>query len=1183
MIRRHSALRPFSLLAAFCLVFAGFPVHADHDLILGIDEGFEVCDITFNVIGATSGGCNVVEGNNAFDQAGGSYMWVDLNGDGNFGDAGDSNEIKALYAGPDGGIWVDHEQLAGGSHAGLPDAFGGTSGIEDPHIDSPFYYLGNTAMHYTDVSTGLGGITTYGVPPVFLTNDGNSATMDFTSWRATWWGGTPTYHDLSGQSSGGSGIATVDCTPKPCASGSTYVLDYSAVLPAGDPFAGLQWSIHLEGIISGDAATILTEPQDVRAAIEWIPSYLANTSSLDFTPMQIDLTGDVAVTDKMRIDLPAKGNRRMVSGDSTGTGASFIDPRTAIIDEANNRAIVSDQGLPGLVAVDLATGNRTVFSQDGVAGAGPAFTSLGRLRLDAANNRILVSDVVTLLAVDLATGDRAIISDNSGSFGTGPNFQQIRGVDIDSANNRLLVADQTINAILAVDPVTGDRTIFSNTTNGTGTDFSNLRDVVIDAPSGRALVSDITLDAIFAVDLATGNRTVISQFSTGTGTGPDMGRPTHLALDHAGQRLLIAAYEQFGVYAMDLLTGNRTLISGNSSHVGPEFVRIRGVVLQAGERRALVVDTNGRSLLSVNLAPVIGERTYLSRGSAGVGAGTDFGTGVYDVAVDAANNRAFVTDIDADAVWSVDLESGDRTILADATTGTGPALNNPATLALDEATGTLYVGGLGNVLYAVDSTSGDKTIISDSTTGTGPWGNAHEDIALDKANSRVLMIEGFSDRILAIDLATGNRTILSDNVSAGTGPLFVRPVGIVMDADNNRALATDYEGASGRLFAVDLTTGDRTILSDNTTGSGLQLGVVQYLALDERNNRVYVSNNNDSFYTIDLATGDRDQFYNSGGPGPEFGNSRGLAYDVAHGRLLVADEGLDAVLTLDIYDPVFGINFPATPFSSTPSVSYSLASGGAGASYAEWDVTGTTVTGPVTLTFGNMPVELIAAPVGEVIDFTFTYTDISGNLLKATPLISGPAYTLVNAITATVTPSADTIDATQGSLFFEDGIGDAIASDILIELDNNATLNSLAEGELAIRLRGDFTGISRVAANIESGVFRAATPTNGNFTLLDPGSVLIGGTNDVTATWDGTLNTSETDTNFNATIQSASSEPFFGNPWTAHHIRFFGPGSYSFDSDCTSADLDAGNNTCGGSGPLTTLTIGAGQIGAHML
>jgi hypothetical protein len=47
------------------------------------------------------------------------------------------------------------------------------------------------------------------------------------------------------------------------------------------------------------------------------------------------------------------------------------------------------------------------------------------------------------------------------------------------------------------------------------------------------------------------------------------------------------------------------------------------------------------------------------------------------VTLDAENNRALVINKGLDALITVDLATGNRTTLADAATGTGPAFSNP--------------------------------------------------------------------------------------------------------------------------------------------------------------------------------------------------------------------------------------------------------------------------------------------------------------------------------------------------------------------------------------------------------------------------------------------------------------------------------------------------------------------------
>ncbi|MDH5515313.1 MAG: hypothetical protein OEY45_09145, partial [Gammaproteobacteria bacterium] len=109
---------------------------------------------------------------------------------------------------------------------------------------------------------------------------------------------------------------------------------------------------------------------------------------------------------------------------------------------------------------------------------------------------------------------------------------------------------------------------------------------------------------------------------------------------------------------------------------------------------------------------------------------------------------------------------------------------------------------------------------------------------------------------------------------------------------------------------------------------------------------------------------------------------------------------------------------------------------------------------------------------------------------------------------------------------------------------------------------------------------------NGNFTMTAPDGTAFGGTNDVIAHWDGSLNTTATGTNFNMNMKSESDAPFFGNPWTAHDIRVFGPGVYDLNTSCNAAELQLGTDpaSCVGvPGIPFTLTVGPSQIGAHLL
>lgn len=104
------------------------------------------------------------------------------------------------------------------------------------------------------------------------------------------------------------------------------------------------------------------------------------------------------------------------------------------------------------------------------------------------------------------------------------------------------------------------------------------------------------------------------------------------------------------------------------------------------------------------------------------------------------------------------------------------------------------------------------------------------------------------------------------------------------------------------------------------------------------------------------------------------------------------------------------------------------------------------------------------------------------------------------------------------------------------------------------------------------------TTTGNNFTMLTATGGAQGGTNDVTFTWDGTLKTSS-DGVANATL--ASPTPFAGNVWTAHNVELFGAGTYTFNTNCATSGASAAQ--CAAQPSTYTLTVGAGQVGAHML
>ena len=173
--------------------------------------------------------------------------------------------------------------------------------------------------------------------------------------------------------------------------------------------------------------------------------------------------------------------------------------------------------------------------------------------------------------------------------------------------------------------------------------------------------------------------------------------------------------------------------------------------------------------------------------------------GAEDIAV--FGNQALVI-MDDRSLIVVDLASGDRRSF-----GNLPSLNSPSGIVVDGDRAVLLAeyNDSSSVIVAIDLASEESSILSAfETRGEGP--NLREDaqdLALD--GDRVLVIDGAS--IIAVDLATGDRTLLTD-YSTGTGPVTgYRRVERTRDG----LVLTDWY--LGAVLALELQFGQRTILA----------------------------------------------------------------------------------------------------------------------------------------------------------------------------------------------------------------------------------------------------------------------------------------------------------------------------------------------------------------------------------
>jgi DNA-binding beta-propeller fold protein YncE len=95
-----------------------------------------------------------------------------------------------------------------------------------------------------------------------------------------------------------------------------------------------------------------------------------------------------------------------------GTGPDFDYPIGVVLDSANNRALVVNNLSNTIIVVDLANGNRTIFSDadtDQPNGTGPVLDFASGIALDGKDIAFVSGD--KLWAVEFGSGDRVIVGD----------------------------------------------------------------------------------------------------------------------------------------------------------------------------------------------------------------------------------------------------------------------------------------------------------------------------------------------------------------------------------------------------------------------------------------------------------------------------------------------------------------------------------------------------------------------------------------------------------------------------------------------------------------------------------------------------------------------------------------------------------------------------------------------------
>lgn len=356
-----------------------------------------------------------------------------------------------------------------------------------------------------------------------------------------------------------------------------------------------------------------------------------------------------------------RGEGPALSDFNGGMMAGVIDDVIWVLD---SEAVGAD----GIVRVDRATGNRLAVRDATLAageGPDPGPMGLNGPAFDPGRGELLFAgwNASNAVAVSIADGKRRIVTDVE--TGDGPLLNFPLDIAFDAAGDNAWMSERGPSKLIKVDSDTGDREVTTLVPeDGVSAPSSFAYEFALHPAAHRAYVIDRDLDRIYSVDLATGLYSVLSDPEAGIGAGDDFLVASGVVLDAEHNRLLLNGLDR--VQAVGLGSGDRVTLLHTTSRP-----RVKGGGTALMPDGALAVpDAIDGALLRVNLDT--GKRVEISDAIMDYEGATDEqrGTGPgflrpEGVAlVSAAPEILAVFDARREAVFLVDVESGDRVILS---------------------------------------------------------------------------------------------------------------------------------------------------------------------------------------------------------------------------------------------------------------------------------------------------------------------------------------------------------------------------------------------------------------------------------------------------------------------------------------------------------------------------------------
>lgn len=308
---------------------------------------------------------------------------------------------------------------------------------------------------------------------------------------------------------------------------------------------------------------------------------------------------------------------------------------------------------------------------------------------------------------------------------------------------------------------------------------------------------------------------IYASFPESSGSGNSIsGYPGIMVLDKSnGNNRLLLSNQNNRIVSIDLNTSKRTLFTDMSLKPG---CLLAGIAINASNNH-LYASCYDKEIYEFDLLDSSELKMHSS----------PLYKGVFGMLWDVVNGVTTLTTISYDdgAIITADQSVANQTVLSDAAKSIPNALNpinhSQLGIAYDKKRNRYLVSDISQqTIFAVDALSGERTIFSNNLIGTGehygPVDSADGEaglagVAIDDVNQRVIVTDALSGNLFAVDLITFNRTVISSNTSDNPFNKLLQNYFITIVDPNGYAFLTDYK--THGIYAIDLVTGHRVVFS----------------------------------------------------------------------------------------------------------------------------------------------------------------------------------------------------------------------------------------------------------------------------------------------------------------------------------------------------------------------------------